>query len=86
MADSRNVWFHNESLAPTFSIVGIYWAIPVSWQGWTALGLYVAVAAALVVALLPDRWGAFLLTYAALTAAFLAVSVLKGKRVAGPGP
>lgn len=86
MALSRNVWFHNEDLLAACTRVGIFWAIPVSWQGWTVLGLYCAGITAIVVTMIPDQWRVALLAYAVLTAAFLLVTVVKGKRVKPYGP
>ncbi len=85
MSKPKNIWFHNESLAPGFSILGFYWAIPVSWQGWLALALYVVAVAAAAVFLMPERWLAFLLVFAGLTLSMLLLSLLKGKRIEGHG-
>lgn len=86
MNTSRHYWFRNESLAPSFSVIGIQWAIPVSWQGWTVLALYVVAVAAAVLRWFPERWGTLLLAWAVLTGLLLLVSALKGERARGHGP
>lgn len=82
----RQIWFRNESLAPSFSVLGIQWAIPVSWQGWTVLALYAIGIVAAVLRWFPERWGTLLLAWAVLTGLLLLVSALKGERARGHGP
>lgn len=86
MAGSRRHWFVNEHPGPSFSVIGSYWGIPASWQGWTVLAVYVAVVAALVATLMPERWPLALAGAALATAAFVAISVAKGRRIDGIGP
>ena len=56
-----------------------------TWQGWLVLALHVAAIAAAAVALLPQRWGMFLLAFAGLSLSMLLLGHIKGKRVEGIG-
>jgi len=76
--DPKRYWFHAKDPA-----VGIGWDAPASWQGWTAIGLYVVLLIAAGVVLLPARFGLFLMAAGTLSATLLGVCLVKGEPLHG---
>jgi len=66
MADGNGDWF-----APKRFGYGA--GAPVAWQGWTALGLYIAALMAAGLTLLPGHWTLWVIMLVILTLAFTAI-------------
>ncbi len=74
MKSDQAYWFHARDPA-----AGIGWSGPANWQGWVALAIFVASALAAAAFLVPQHFGLYLVVLGVLSAAFVALCILKGE-------
>ena len=73
MKSKQTYWFHAKDPE-----VGVGWSGPASWQGWVSLALFIAAVIVSAALMLPQRFGSYLLLLAVLSAAFIALCIVKG--------